>query len=133
MSERLKPGDKVEVAGGSGDIGFVAQDVLNAAYPGVPVVFEGTDQFVGVREDRLKKVGRYDSIVEDPESCGWGMGAAACRYLTMTAEGYECARFSDKRNLIIFSRMTAQAYPTKFKPDCQEEIMGNARASQVEQ
>lgn len=128
MSEAFfKPGDIV-IAEDDDRMGVVAPDVLGTLHPDIPVVFDGTNQPVGVSGEGLVTVGEYDPRIDDTKLCGAGLGASACRYLVSTPEGDRCARFDELKTLIdhVAEERLAQAVPTALKPNCQDEILANA-------
>lgn len=107
----------------SGEIGVVAQDIMNCcSSTEEPVVYDGSDAFIGTERGNLEAVGIYDSGIEDPKRCGLGLGKFACKYLGISSGGPTCLRFSTLRNMVIFSNMEAQGSPTHLFPRCQDNI-----------
>jgi hypothetical protein len=107
-------------------VGVVALDVMACCSASEePVVYDGTDAFIGTDRSDLEEIGTYDPEVADPEKCGAGHGEKTCRYLTFSEDGFTCGRFSVLRNAIIGSSTEAQGVPKSLYPVCQEEIQAS--------
>jgi hypothetical protein len=85
----------------------------------VPVVYDGTTYFSGTDRNLLEVVGPENAVAE-PKKCGAGRGAECCKFLVMGPGGFECQRFGEMRDALIFkSDMTAQRQPAELYPMCQ--------------
>lgn len=111
----------------TGEVGVVAQDILSCCGPDQePVVYDGSDAFLGTNRDELELIGTYDKRIDDPKRCGAGLGEYACIYASFEGGDTVCQRFSPLRNTLIFRTMTASARPAHLKPECQNDIMSAA-------
>lgn len=108
----------------SGQVGVVVHDSFCCCIDGeIPVVYDGTDTFLGTMETDLKEIGVYDPSQADIDKCGGGNGECSCKWLAITDTGATCLRFSDERNDILFRQgMRSKGSPVGLFPKCQDEI-----------
>lgn len=116
----------------TGALGVTVDDFMTCCTPWeTPVVYYGTDSFLGVPTEDLEDMGPENAIA-DYDRCGGGGGANCCIFLTMGSEGkFCCERHASLRYHLQFKRreMVAQRAPVSAYPDCQEEPLVKEKAS----
>lgn len=81
----------------------------------------GEYPFMEVPETAIEEVS-IPAATPEPFACGAGKGAAACIFLAIGADGFECARYTGMHSAILKGKgtMTAQRQPTEDWPACME-------------
>jgi len=83
------------------------------------LVYDGTSYGCGTDKDEIEEIEQIVPI-PNPEECGAGKGEKCCIFLTVSAKGFECERFSGLRDTLIFRTMNAKRHPEEPYPDCME-------------
>lgn len=104
-----------------GDVGYVVNDfvgIMSVCFDGEAlVVYEGTTYGTATKEEDLEIIGTYEAT-PNYLKCGAGMGAECCIFLTLGTGGFQCERFSDMRDTLLFRTMNSKRNPPEPFPDC---------------
>ena len=101
--------------------GVVVRDTWNCCLPTeVPVVYFGTNTFLGTEINDLEEVGVYD-VKPDLHKCGAGKDDDCCIFLTAGPKGPCCERFSSLRDTLIMKKMNAKRNPIEAYPECMNQ------------
>ena len=102
----------------TGEEGFVVRDSFNCCTEDeLAIVYDGETSFLGTDKSLLVDID-YEIPIPDLKKCGAGQGKECCIFLTMTADGPECQRFTSMRDSLIFKTMTAERDPSEPYPEC---------------
>ena len=116
---------QTRVRNSEGKFGTVCPDLMFCCLPEeAPVVYDGTDTFLGTLESELTVLGPED-VKPDVHKGGAGKGPGCCMFLTVGPGGFNCERFSDLRHAIVFRKdMNAKRHPTEPYPLCMNQPDG---------
>lgn len=102
----------------TGKIGFVVGDSFRCCSPEEDaVVYDGTNIFIGTDRSLLEEID-FEVPIPEPTKCGAGRAEECCIFLTVGANGFECGRFGNLRNTLIFRTMNAKRNPKEVYPQC---------------
>ena len=107
-----------------GRVGVVITEPWGCCVSGeFPVVYEGTDSFLGTFAKDLEIIGPENAIA-DPKKCGAGKGKECCIFLVFGGRDgkFGCGRFESGIRWTLIERegkMNAQRHPTEMYPKCQ--------------
>ena len=101
------------------EVGYVIRDTFGCCIPSETlVVYEGTNTGLGTDSILLTPVIPNPPHKPDPKKCGAGRGEECCIFLTVSGNEFNCERFSDLRDNLIFRKMVSERNPKEPYPVC---------------
>lgn len=84
------------------------------------VVYDNTNVGCGTLKSLLVEI-PFIVPIPDLKKCGAGKGDKCCIFLTVGKDGFNCERFTELRDALIFRTMNAKRDPKEPYPHCMNQ------------